>query len=50
MGNPDWLQGYKLTHITFNAHKIDPWRIPHSIVHEINKEPPHSTARSTHDS
>ena len=38
------MQGYKLMHIIFKVCKIESSRIPHSTVHEVNKEPPHSTA------
>ena len=44
---PALVQGYKLMHITFKAHKIDPSKILHSTVHEVNKEPPHSAAEHT---
>ena len=38
------LQGYKLTHIAFKVHTVGLSMIPHRTVHEVHKEPPHSTA------
>ena len=41
-----FMQGYKLTHITFKPHMVGNNKIPHRTVHRINKETPHSTAAS----
>ena len=37
------IQGYKLTHITVKVSMVSPSMILHRTVHEVYKEPPHST-------
>ena len=41
------MQSYKLKHITFKTHRTAHSKIPHRMVHVINKEVPHSTAAHT---
>ena len=41
-----YICDHVLTHITFKARKIAHNKIPHRMVHQINKEPPCSTAAS----